>query len=771
MQQSFSGRMGRRGGLRAGVLLILAMLTACGGRQTDPTAEPQPTTVGQIQATIEAPQANQTIGSPFELRGQVLPAPSEGRLVYEVTDAAGTMVGSGPIEVATTGTGASFATEAMYSSASGGSGQVTLYQTDSPEPLASVPVNLTPAQDGGTAPPAPEATGQAITLDTPAPGTTVGSPVVITGRTAQFPFDGTLNYRVSDQGGNQIGNGTFNVVGATDQPTNFTASLTFAEPAGGGIIRIEIFDQNPNSGAVVATAAIELTVAPQQPTAQQIIIDTPPPGTEVGNPVVITGRTARYPFQGTLGYRIVDANGTLLGSGTFGISGQPNQAGSFNASLDFNLPTQGGPIRVEIFDQNAADGQIAATAAINLVAAAAQPPGPPPQQITIVSPPAGTTVGSPMVVTGQTARFPFEGNLQYRFVDQNGNQIGAGSISVNGQPGGPASFNSQLTFTEPDSAGRITLEIFEQDAGNGAIIASASLNLQFQPPQAQQPTSPVPTATPGQPQQPTSPAPTAAPGQPQQPDNPQVLTIETPAAGTTVGSPVVVTGRSTRTPSGNQLFYQVLDANRQQIGRGAFNVAPQPDGTTRFNVSISFDEPPGGGQISVVILDQDAAGQAIARASVNLTVTPPPAQPTPTAAQPGPAPQPSPSPVPPTPVPPEVTPQPSPAPTEPVPPVISIEAPEPDTAVTSPFTLTGRVSQLPFEGNLAYRVYDAEQNIIGEGSITVQGTPGQIARFEARIEFAEQPADAVITVEIYEEDMASGETIASASIELRVGSP
>jgi hypothetical protein len=750
MRQGFSGRTGHRSGLLASVLLALVMLAACGGQQPTPTVEPQPTTIGRLQATIEVPQANQTIGSPFELRGQVLPAPAEGRLLYQITDAAGNLVGSGPIEVATTGTGASFDTEALYSTAGGGAGQVALYQIDGAQPLATVPVNLLPGQDGGTAPPpTSEATGQAITIDTPAPGTVVGSPLVITGRTAQFPFQGMLNFRITDQGGNQVGSGTFNVVGATGEPTSFTASLSFREPPGGGPIRVAIFDQNPASGAVVATAAIELTVAPQQSTTRQIIIDTPPPGTEVGNPVVITGRTARYPFQGTLGYRVVDANGTLLGSGVFNVSGQPDQPGSFSASLDFNLPPAGGPIRVELLDQNAANGEVAATAAINLLASASQPPGPPPQLITILSPPDGTQVGSPMVVTGQTARFPFEGNVQYRFLDQNGNQIGTGNITVSGQPGGPAAFNSQISFTEPDSAGRITLEIFEQDAGNGAIIASSSRNLQFQPPQGQQPT-PIP-------------------GQPQQPGNPQVLTIETPAAGTVVASPVVVTGRSTRTPAGNQLFYQVLDANQQPIGRGAFNVAPQPTGTARFNVSIPFNEPTGGGAIMVVILDQDAAGQSIARASVNLTVAPPPVQPTPPSAQPGPPAQPGPSPALPSPLPPEATP--SPAPTEQVPPVISIEAPEPDTAVTSPFTLTGRVSQLPSEGNLAYRVYDAERNIIGEGSIMVEGTAGQIVSFEARIEFVEQPTDAIITVEIYEEDTAGGEIIASAGIELRVGGP
>ncbi len=143
------------------------------------------------------------------------------------------------------------------------------------------------------------------------------------------------------------------------------------------------------------------TAAPLAPTPipQVITIDTPP-GTPVGSPVVITGRTARWPKNGLLVYRIVNGAGQQLGAGSFPVFGTPGQAGSFNASLVFNVPWDGGPIRVDLFEQGDAAGAGAASASIDLAVEAQY------QAITIDTPPPGTIVGSPMVITGRTARAP-----------------------------------------------------------------------------------------------------------------------------------------------------------------------------------------------------------------------------------------------------------------------------------------------------------------------------------------------------------------------------
>ncbi len=67
-----------------------------------------------------------------------------------------------------------------------------------------------------------------------------------------------------------------------------TPSCTLILPINGDTIRAEIFDES------IATNAISLYVAPLP---QQIAIDTPPPGTLVGSPMVFTGRTTRPPVR------------------------------------------------------------------------------------------------------------------------------------------------------------------------------------------------------------------------------------------------------------------------------------------------------------------------------------------------------------------------------------------------------------------------------------------------------------------------------------------
>ena len=155
---------------------------------------------------------------------------------------------------------------------------------------------------------------QTITIDSPPPGTQVGSPVVITGRTVRYPYQGKLTYRVSDSGGNQLAFGAFDVAGTPGYGTTFSPSIVFNLPPQEGLVRFDFFDQNAQTGVVVASSTIDLRVSPPAPVQQVITIDSPPPWTQVGSPVVITGRTTRFPGQGVLGYRVYDAgNGQIVG--------------------------------------------------------------------------------------------------------------------------------------------------------------------------------------------------------------------------------------------------------------------------------------------------------------------------------------------------------------------------------------------------------------------------------------------------------------------------
>ena len=227
-----------------------------------------------------------------------------------------------------------------------------------------------------------------------------------------------------------------------------------------------------------------------------------------------------------------------LVQGALPVSGSTGQPATFNASLVFNLPPGGGPVRFEVSD--AANN---ASSALDLAVA---PPATvvPQQRITISSPAPGTQVGSPVTVTGNAANFPSDGNLDYRVVDAANRQIGSGAFPVSGRPGQAATFVAALAFTPPPNGGSVYVEISDRAAG-GAVLASSAVTLQVAP-------QPVPpTATPVAPQ-------------PTVPPVAQTLQITSPVSGTVVGEPFSIQGTTTAYPNDGNLFYRVLN----EQGRG-----------------------------------------------------------------------------------------------------------------------------------------------------------------------------------------------------------
>jgi hypothetical protein len=583
----------------AAAVLAIAGCSVPGAPPTNPT----PPLQGQQQINLDAPRPGASVASPALLRGSTSQFPFEGNLIYRVFDVRGDQIGSGPFQVnGAPGQAATFETQAIFNIAASGPGRIEVVDLDAadgsvrgiasvsvalqtssgavatsaPATAAPLPPTAGPTPTEALFPPESVLPGQQIFIDTPPPGTVVGSPVVLTGRTTLLPPGGQLTYRVLDASGRQIGAGAFNASPA-GQEASFSASLLFQEPAGGGLIRAELMAPTTNGST---SASLDLYVAPPQ----QIFVDTPPPGTIVGSPVVLTGRLARLPFDSNLAYRIQDGQGRQIGAGLIPVSGVPGQPTFFNASLTFDAPLNGGAIRVDLTDERAADGLVVARASIDLRVAPAQ------QAIFIDTPPPGTIVGSPVVLTGRSVRYPFDGNLAYQFFDAGGVQIGVGAFNVQGAPGQSATFSAQLFFNLPRGGGPIQVNLYDQNGATGAIVASAAISLQVAAPQPEQ----------------------------------QVITIETPPTGTLVGSPVVVTGRTTRYPFEGNLGYRVRDQTGREIGSGGFRVNGAPGQPATFVGSLMFSLPPSGGVIRLEIFDVDqSSGAILAIAAVDLEVTAP----------------------------------------------------------------------------------------------------------------------------------------------------
>ncbi len=542
-------------------------------------------------------------------------------------------------------------------------------QNVSPASAAQATATALPSTTQPTTSTAPTATppgSQQIFIDAPPAGTLVGSPMQLKGRTLRMPTGAQIGYQVLDQNSQVIGSGKLPVSADAASGGGFDAPLTFNLPQNGGTIIARLFEFSAD-GAQVATSDLAMFVQSQ---VQQIFIDTPPAGTQVGSPMTLTGRMARLPGQGILSYLVTNSSQQQIGAGTFPVAGDPGRPTTFVGALEFVLPFDGDTITAKIYDQDQANA-----ARVSLHVA------PVPQSIVIDTPPAGTLVGSPMTVTGRTVRFPAEGRLIYQ-VTQNGQLLGSSPFAVgaNATPG--SQFNTQIKFSMPNDGGIIQLTISDPNAPAGAVESTIDLDVLAQY---------------------------------------QRIDIDTPPPGTQVGSPMTITGRTNWFPKNGQLTYRVLDASNAMIGSGAIPVAGAPSTRGSFNAQLAFLEPPNGGVIRVELADQSNGGTIVT--AILLLVAPPP------------------------------------------PPQIVIDTPPPGTQVGSPMTITGRTTYVP-NGQLSYRVRDLAGNLIGQGGVAI-GVNGRQAAFNAALIFSEPAAGGNITVEILGPSPVDGTQI-SATITLYV---
>ncbi len=536
-------------------------------------------------------------------------------------------------------------------------------QNVSPTPASLAAATALPAPTQPITPLGP----QQIFIDAPPSGTLVGSPLQLGGRTERMPIGGQLGYQVLDPGGQVIGSGSVPVGAGAGSGGAFNAPLTFNLPQNGGNITARLFEIAAD-GSQVATSDLIMFVQSQ---VQSITIDTPPSGTQVGSPMTLTGRLARPPNQGLLSYVVTNSSQQQIGAGTFAVFGDPGRPTNYVGSLEFNLPFDGDTITAKIYDQDQANGP-----SVSLYVA------PVPQSITIDTPPSGALVGSPMTITGRTVRFPANGTLNYR-VTKDGGLLGASSFPVgaNATPG--SQFNTQVKFSVPHEGGLIQLIISDPNTPTGAVERTIDLDVR---PQYQR------------------------------------IDIDTPPAGTQVGSPMTITGRTNWFPNNGQLTYRVLDASNAMIGSGAIQVGGAPGTRGSFNAQVMFAEPSNGGAIRVELADPSNGGNIVT--AILLNVAPPP------------------------------------------PPQIVIDTPPPGTQVGSPMTITGRTTYVP-NGQLSYRVRDVAGNVIGQGSVSVTAF-GRQALFNASLTFSEPAAGGNIAVEIFGPSPVGGAPPISASITLYV---
>lgn len=337
---------------------------------------------------------------------------------------------------------------------------------------------------------------QQVTITSPLPGTFVGSPMTVTGGTTRYPFERNLNYRVTDSSGKEIGKGFITVEGEMGQPTTFTASVTFQEPATAQEITLSIFEIDAASGAEQGTATVKLRVTGAT-TLSASAWKLATMGENTSPKPVLAGTEITL---------VADSDGALAGSagcniyrGSFSFDGAKLSVSPLATTRKLCEDAVMQQEQTYLAALQAADGariqdgrllvsynKGAGALTYDRVDAPAQAkPAPvqpvPTQTITFTSPAPGTWVGTPFIITGRTSKFPFEGSLVYRVTDAAGAEIGAGHFQVDTLCCDPATFKAAIYFTPPPAGGDITLEVYEIDAATGGKAGSSTLALRVAP--------------------------------------------------------------------------------------------------------------------------------------------------------------------------------------------------------------------------------------------------------------------------------------------------
>lgn len=216
----------------------------------------------------------------------------------------------------------------------------------------------------------------------------------------------------------------------------------------------------------------------------------------------------------------------------------------------------------------------------------------------------------------------------------------------------------------------------------------------------------------------------------------QALVIESPLPGETVASGDEVRGTTTMHPSSDGLRYLVYDARGGVIGMGTLPVEGLMGSPGTFAAPVEFIAGAGGpGRIEIV---DAGAGSAVARTNVLVVLE---ATPSMYGAQSG-----------------EEMDRPARE--------LVLEAPLSGATVGAEIEVRGRISVMPFEKNLTYRIYDEAGTVVGESYITVEGDLDGPGTFARSITVTGTTAPGRLRIEVRDVSEADGSLFVSTWVEV-----
>lgn len=212
----------------------------------------------------------------------------------------------------------------------------------------------------------------------------------------------------------------------------------------------------------------------------------------------------------------------------------------------------------------------------------------------------------------------------------------------------------------------------------------------------------------------------------------QALVIESPLPGEKVASGVEIRGTTSTYPSAESLAYSVYNARGGVIGMGILPVDGYADQPGTFDAPVEFIAGADGpGRIEIVDVDP-LDGTSLAPTAVSVILQAAPLTDGRTSREPTPE--------------------------------LVLESPLSGATVGTTVELRGRISAMPYEKNLTYRVYNQAGTVIDQSWISVEGDYGGPGTFAKSIDIPGKTAPGLLRIEVREESVVDGALIGSTSV-------
>ena len=215
------------------------------------------------EIVVASPRVGEVFGGGDSLRGTVTVGPSDGRLVYRVYDAGGTLIGEGSIAVTPADAGFASFESAIQFAEYEGPGRIEILDLFGSAGFVggSTSVDL---YLGMTAPPESRPSARVlesrgIYIDSPARYSVSPPSFEVRGRVSLSPFENTLGYHVFGADGRLLNAGSLMVQAELGQPGIFAGPIS-APASYHGPLRLVIFEGSAADGLILASATLDLFV-------------------------------------------------------------------------------------------------------------------------------------------------------------------------------------------------------------------------------------------------------------------------------------------------------------------------------------------------------------------------------------------------------------------------------------------------------------------------------------------------------------------------------